>query len=122
MADEPHEAFEAHFSDYHDGALVDPDLAALREHLSQCEACTKAYEEFEQMFSALDKMKGRPAAPETFGKDVESTIEKRSAGRFFGKKTLGDRVPFGWILIVALGVLLAIALILWGSATGSLRP
>ena len=49
-------------------------------------------------------------------------IHKRSAGRFFAKRTLGDRVPFGALLIVAAAGLLAIAYLLWASPTGSLKP
>jgi len=52
--------------------------------------------------------------------DVTGTIEKRSAGRFFGRRTLGDRVPFGLLLVLALIVLGAIGYVLWSSPTGSL--
>ncbi len=117
----PHEEFEAQFSDYLDGTLVDPERAALRDHLAACEDCRDAYKAFQETMAALGKMKGQPAAPETFTRGVEDTIHRRSAGRFFGRKTLGDRVPFGVILIVALIVLVAVALILWSSTTGSLR-
>jgi anti-sigma factor RsiW len=117
-----HEEFEARFSDLHDGSLVDPARAETLAHLETCEVCRSAYREFQETMTALEQMKGRPPAPETFTKGVEDTIHKRSAGRFFGKKTLGDRVPFGVILVVALGVLLTIAVLLWASATGSLRP
>jgi hypothetical protein len=71
--------------------------------------------------SALTSMKGKPPAPETFTKGVEETIHRRSAGRFFGRKTLGDRVPFGVLLIIAMVVLVSAALVLWASTTGSLR-
>ena len=60
-------------------------------------------------------------APMSFADDVTGTIEKRSAGRFFGRRTFGDRVPFVAILIVALLGLGIIAYIMWRSPTGSLK-
>jgi hypothetical protein len=63
----------------------------------------------------------RARAPSSFAQDVTATIHKRSAGRFFGRRTFGDRVPFGALLIVALLGLGVIAWVIHGSATGSLR-
>lgn len=60
-------------------------------------------------------------APMSFADDVTGTIAKRSAGRFFGRRTFGDRVPFVAILIVALIGLAIIAYIMWRSPTGSLK-
>jgi hypothetical protein len=60
-------------------------------------------------------------APATFAQDVTATIHKRSAGRFFGRRTFGDRVPFGALLVVALVGLAVIAWVLSRSSTGSLR-
>jgi anti-sigma factor RsiW len=118
---DPHEEYEARFSDLHDGTLSEKERAETLAHLAGCEACKAAYAEFEDTMAELAKLKGKPTAPETFTRSVEDTIHRRSAGRFFGKKTLGDRVPFGVLLIVAMVVLLAIALVLWSSSTGSLR-
>lgn len=123
MEPEPeiHEEFEAQFSDLHDGTLPEPARAALLAHLETCATCKASYAELEKTMAALDSMKGKPPAPDQFTNQVTETIHKRSAGRFFGKKTLGDRVPFGVLLVIALGVLLAIALVLWASSTGSLQ-
>jgi type VI protein secretion system component VasF len=60
-------------------------------------------------------------APATFSQDVTTTISSRSAGRFFSRRTLGDRVPFGVLLVVALLALLVVAWMLHGSSTGELR-
>lgn len=70
-----------------------------------------------KMISGLRKA----SAPATFTDDVTGVIEKRSAGRFFARRTLGDRVPFGVLLIVALIALGAIGYMLWSSPTGSLH-
>ena len=116
-----HEEFEAQFSDLHEGSLVEPARGELLAHLESCAACKSAYREFQETMDALGKMKGQPPAPEAFTKGVEETIARRSAGRFFGPKTLGDRMPFGVILVIALIILVTVAFILWASATGSLR-
>ncbi|HEY1550785.1 MAG TPA: hypothetical protein VGG28_23305 [Kofleriaceae bacterium] len=59
-------------------------------------------------------------APDGFAQDVTSTIHKRSAGRFFARRTFGDRVPFGALAIaVVLGVCV-IGYLMWASQTGSL--
>jgi hypothetical protein len=80
--------------------LPEGDVADLRQHLS-----------------GLQKAR----APATFAQDVTATIHKRSAGRFFARRTFGDRVPFGVLLIVALVGLAVIAWVLWSSSTGSLH-
>jgi hypothetical protein len=61
-------------------------------------------------------------APAGFAADVTSTIHKRSAGRFFARRTFGDRVPFSALLVVAVLGLLVIGYFLWASETGSLKP
>ena len=72
--------------------------------------------------AALGQMgRDKAPAPDAFTDGVEQTIHRRSAGRFFGRHTFGDRVPFGWLVIVAMVVLIGVALVLWGSVTGSLK-
>ena len=55
------------------------------------------------------------------GKAVEDIIHRRSAGRFFGRRAFGDRVPFGVLLVFALAALAVLAYFLWSSPTGSLK-
>src|SRR5690348_3991708 len=43
------------------------------------------------------------------------------ADRFFARRTLGDRVPFGALVALALAGLVVIAYVLWSSSTGSLK-
>lgn len=118
---EPHEEIELQFSDLHEGTASDAQRAEVMAHLETCAACKTAWAEFEQTMAALGTVKTpKQPAPDDFGKQVEDTIARRSAGRFFGKKTFGDRVPFGALLIVALVVLVVIAGILWASSTNSL--
>jgi hypothetical protein len=64
---------------------------------------------------------GKAHAPPSFADGVTETIHQRSAGRWFAKKTLGDRVPFGALVAVALALLLGIGYVLRSSSTGSLK-
>lgn len=118
---EPHEEYELLFSELHEGTATDAQRADVMAHLETCAACKAAYAEFQETMQALGTVKTpKQPAPDDFAKHVEETIARRSAGRFFGKKTLGDRVPFGVLLVIALVVLIAIAAIMWTSSTGSL--
>jgi anti-sigma factor RsiW len=127
MADEPsdttpHEDIEARLSDYYDGMLPGPERDQVKAHLEGCEACRAAYAQLEETMAALAGMKGKKeGAPPDMTEKVTETIHRRSAGRFFGRKTLGDRVPFGFLLIIAIIVLVVTAAILYSSTTGSLR-
>ena len=76
----------------------------------------KEAEEVRKALSGLQKAR----APDTFSQDVTATIHKRSAGRFFGRRTFGDRVPFGTLAIAAVLGLAVIGYLMWSSQTGSL--
>ena len=118
----PHEDIEAKLSDYHDGMLPGPERDAVKAHLEGCEACRAAYAQLEETMAALAGMKGKKeGAPAEMTAKVTETINRRSAGRFFAKKTLGDRVPFGALLIIAIVVLGVTAAVLYSSTTGNLR-
>ncbi|HVV86083.1 MAG TPA: zf-HC2 domain-containing protein [Kofleriaceae bacterium] len=121
--DEPeseHDRIGALMSDVVDGTATPAQHAEVKAHTATCERCR---EELAELRAARDALKSLP--PETARPDlgalVEERIHRRSAGRFFGRKTLGDRVPFGVLLIVALVGLVIIAGLLWSSTTGSLR-
>lgn len=117
-----HDDIEAKLSDFHDGTLSVSERAEVERHLAGCAECREAYEDLKRTMAALSGIKGKKeGAPPEMADRVTETIHRRSAGRFFGRKTLGDRVPFGVLLIVALIVLGATAAILWSSTTGSVR-
>ena len=86
--------------------------------MSDEEADEKTEEEVRKALSGLQKAR----APDGFVQDVTSTIHKRSAGRFFARRTFGDRVPFGALAIAAVLGLVVIAYLMWASQTGSLAP
>jgi anti-sigma factor RsiW len=108
-------------SDFLDGALRGPELAAIAAKVESDPAYKRIHAEMLETRKALSGMR-KARAPATFAQDVTSTIHKRSAGRFFARRTLGDRVPFGALMIVAVIGLFMIAYFLWASETGSLKP
>ncbi len=107
-------------SDYFDGSLPAAKKTEVEAKIANDPAWKAAHAEMKEAREALSGLQ-KARAPETFTEDVTSTIHKRSAGRFFGRKTFGDRVPFGAILIVALIGLGILAYVMWRSPTGSLR-
>ena len=110
----------AEVSDYLDGALAADRRAAVEAKLASDPDWQRAHKELLETRDALSGLQ-RARAPMSFDQDVTSTIHKRSAGRFFGRRTFGDRVPFGVLLVIALAILIPIAYVMWASPTGSLR-
>jgi len=107
-------------SDYLDGALTGDAKTEVEAKIASDPAWKTAHEELVETRHALSGLQ-KARAPATFEQDVTSTIHKRSAGRFFARKTFGDRVPFGALLVIALIGLLVIGYVMWASTTGSLK-
>lgn len=63
----------------------------------------------------------RMPAPQKFEDLVTDTIRRRSGGRFFGPRRLGDRVPFVLLAVIALVLGLIVFFGIRASDTGSLR-
>lgn len=114
------ERLAAMLSDYVDGTLAPAERAEVEAALAADPALRAEVEELRASVGALKSLPPTAAPPE-LGRSVEERINQRSAGRFFGRRTLGDRVPFGVLLIVALIALVAILALLWSSPTGSLK-
>ena len=110
----------AKLSDYLDGAAA--NRAEIEAKIASDPDWKRLHDEMVESSEAAKQLSGlrKAHAPVTFTEDVTGTIEKRSAGRFFARRTLGDRVPFGALLIVALIGLGIIGYVLWSSSTGSL--
>ena len=107
-------------SDYLDGALAGDAKTEVEAKIASDPTWKTAHAELVETRNALSGLL-KARAPATFEQDVTSTIHKRSAGRFFARKTLGDRVPFGALLVIALIGLLVIGYVMWASTTGSLK-
>lgn len=107
-------------SDYLDGALAGEAKADVERKLADDPVWKAAHAEMVETREAMSGLQ-KARAPVTFAEDVTSTIHKRSAGRFFGKRTFGDRVPFTALLVVALLGLAVIGYVMYTSQTGSLK-
>lgn len=110
----------ATLSDYLDGALTAAERAEVERKLASDPTWQRAHAELTLARKFLSGMR-KAAAPAAFVDGVAETIHKRSAGRFFARRTLGDRVPLGALLAIALAGIVAIAYVLGSSPTGSLR-
>lgn len=107
-------------SDYLDGALPADRRAEVASKVASDPDWKRAHEELVATRDALSGLQ-KARAPGSFDQEVTGTINRRSAGRFFGRRTLGDRVPFGVLLVIALVLLLGIAYAMRRSMTGSLE-
>jgi len=119
-AGDEHEAIEAVFSDYYERALPEAKAKEVEQHLAECDVCRQSYEEFKETVGALSGLH-KMSAPQRFEANGEDKIRRRSAGRFFGRKAFGDRVPFELLAIIALLIGLAVFYFIRSSGTGSLR-
>jgi anti-sigma factor RsiW len=118
--DDLDDAIIAKVSDYLDGVLPAAERADVAKKIETDAAWKQAHDDIvenKKFMSGLQKAR----APQTFTKDVTETIAARSQGRFFGRKTFGDRVPFTALLVVALLALAAVGYLMWSSTTGSLK-
>lgn len=115
-------------TDYVEGKLTGAAKAEVEAKLASDLAADRVWREtYEEMTEARKVISGMrlakvpEKAPDHFVEDVTATIHKRSAGGFFGRRTFGDRVPFGLLLIVAMLALGVVGYLMWSSPTGSLK-
>ena len=110
-------------SDYIDGTASPEEKKRVADKIASDPAWKAAHAEMVEAKETTSTLSGlqKARAPVNLTEDVTGTIHKRSAGRFFGKKTFGDRVPFTAILVVAILGLAAIGYIMYTSQTGSLK-
>ncbi len=113
-----HAAFERAFDDYHDHTLGAARAREVEAHLAGCERCRAEYEKLTRAIDALSGLHKVPAPPD-LPDSVAQTINRRSAGRFFGRKAFGDRIPYELLAIVGLVIAVAVVLLLRFSLTGS---
>lgn len=111
----------ATISDYLDGVLPPDRRADVEAKLANDTDWKRTHDELRETRDALSGLQ-KARAPVKFDEDVTETIHKRSAGRFFAKRTFGDRIPLGVLLVIGVIVLVVIGAMLWSSPTGSLKP
>ena len=118
--DEIDDEIVAKVSDYLDGLLKGAEREAVAKKIETDAAWKQTHDDMVENKKFMSGMQ-KARAPATFTNEVTDTIHKRSAGRFFARKTLGDRVPFNAILIIAIIALAAVGYLMWSSQTGSLK-
>ena len=120
MTEDVDDEVVAKVSDYLDGLLKGAERDEIAAKIESDATWKRTHEELVEARKYLSGMR-KAKAPATFAQNVEQTIHNRSAGRFFGRRTLGDRVPFGVLVIVALIALAVVGYFMWSSQTGSLK-
>jgi anti-sigma factor RsiW len=113
-------------TDYLDGKLTGAAKAEVEAKIASTDPADKVWKTtHDEMREARDMISGirlkTAKAPDQFVEHVTETIHKRSAGRFFARRTLGERVPFGVLVIIALVALGIVGYLMWSSPTGSLK-
>lgn len=114
------ERIEAMLSDYVEGTLSLEERKEVEAHLAKHPELKDDLEAMREDQKKLKSLNKTPA-PEELGAKVEEIIHRRSAGRFFGRRAFGDRVPFGWLLVGALVLIVVVFYALYSSPTGSLK-
>ena len=114
------ERIEAMLSDYVEGTLSLEERKEVEAHLAKHPELKDDLEAMREDQKKLKSLNKTPA-PEELGAKVEEIIHRRSAGRFFGRRAFGDRVPFGWLLVGALVLIVVVSYALYSSPTGSLK-
>lgn len=107
-------------TDYLDGTLSPDERVEVEKKIATDPVWSATHDEMVDARKVISGMR-KAKAPETFVEDVTATIHKRSAGAFFARRTFGDRVPFGVLLIVAFVAIAVVGFLMWSSPTGSLK-
>lgn len=110
----------AKVSDYVDGLLKGAERDEVAKKIESDPVWKQTHADMVENKKFMSGMQKRRAPP-TFTEDVTGTIHKRSKGRFFARKTLGDRVPFNVLLIIAIIAMATVGYLMWASQTGSLK-
>jgi anti-sigma factor RsiW len=113
-----HQRTAESFSAYVDGDLPPAVRTSVEEHLASCMQCRVSLERFRRTVGRLGALK-RPA-PGDFLAGVQAQINRRSRGRFFGKRfLLFGRIPFEWLsLAMIVAMLVYYIVVLQSSPTG----
>jgi hypothetical protein len=110
----------AKVSDYLDGVLEGAEREDVANKIETDPVWKQTHADMVENRKFMSGMQ-KARAPATFTEDVTGTIAKRSDGRFFGRKTFGDKVPFNAIAVVAIIALVIVGYFMWASQTGSLK-
>jgi anti-sigma factor RsiW len=117
---DPQDDIVGTISDFLDGLLAPPEADNVARKIESDEQWKHTHAELVETRKALSGLQ-KAHAPASFAQEVTSTIHKRSAGRFFGRRSLGDRVPFTVLVVIAVLGMAIVGYVYWTSQTGSLE-
>ena len=117
-APDSHQRATESFSAYVEGDLGPAERAHIDEHLATCMQCRVSLERFRRTVGRLSALKR--TAPVSFLENVQDQINRRSRGRFFGKRGLiFGRIPWEWVsLAMIVAMLVYYIVVLQTSPTG----
>lgn len=117
-APDSHQRATEAFSAYVEGDLGPAERAHIDEHLAACMQCRVSLERFRRTVGRLSALKR--TAPVSFLENVQDQINRRSRGRFFGKRgLLFGRIPWEWVsLAMIVAMLVYYIVVLQTSPTG----
>lgn len=117
-ATDSHQRATEAFSAYLEGDLGPAERAHVDEHLAACMQCRVSLERFRRTVGRLGALKR--TAPVSFLENVQEQINRRSRGRFFGKRGLiFGRIPWEWVsLAMIVAMLVYYIVVLQTSPTG----
>lgn len=106
-------------SAYLEGELPPAEKAAVEQHLATCIQCRTSLQRLRMTLGGLGHLRRAPA-PSSFLADVQNQINRRSRGRFFGRRwMLFGRIPFEWLsLAMIVAMLVYYIVVLQSSPTG----
>jgi len=109
------------FSAYVDGELAPDERTRVDQHLATCIQCRVSLERFRSTVGRLGSLK-RPA-PGNFLENVQAQINRRSRGRFFGKRfMLFGRIPFEWLSLATIVAMLVYYIVFLQSSPVGVVP
>jgi anti-sigma factor RsiW len=121
MAGDVHSRTTERLSAYVEGELSGDDKTAVEQHLAACIQCRTNLQQFRDTMGKLASLKKK--APATFLPDIKQQINTRSRGRFFGKRwLLFGRIPFEWVSLVMIVVMLVYYIITLQSSPTTVTP
>jgi anti-sigma factor RsiW len=121
MAGDVHSRTTERLSAYVEGELSGDEKTAVEQHLAACIQCRTNLQQFRDTMGKLASLKKK--APVTFLPDIKQQINTRSRGRFFGKRwLLFGRIPFEWVSLVMIVVMLVYYIITLQSSPTTVTP
>jgi len=116
-----HQKAAESFSAYLDGELKEPEKAALESHLALCIQCRTELNDLRRTLGQLGHL--RQEAPRDLLSNVQKQIYVRSRGRFFSRRwRLFGKIPFEWISLGTIIVMLLYYVILKHTTPGGVKP